>query len=175
MQTADFNIRLATPADASALAALLARVFAATYGAVIPAATLKTYQARVFAPGAVAAQLGHADTLPLLAIDGGALIGASILAPGAPEGHQLPAAVELSRLYVDTSWQGRGVGRALLEHTFDLARAHGYQTIWLCVWEHNEAARAFYPAHGFTTFGRAPVWVDSIRFDDLLMQRTLYD
>jgi ribosomal protein S18 acetylase RimI-like enzyme len=171
--SAEFSIRPATPADAPALAALLARVFANTYGAVIPPAILRSYQDRTFAPESVAAQLAQADLLPLVAVDSGSLVGASILAPGAPEGHPLPAAVELSRLYVDIAWQGRGVGRALLERSFSRSCEQGYQTIWLCVWERNEAARAFYRAHGFHPFGHTLVWVDALRFDDLLMQRTL--
>jgi ribosomal protein S18 acetylase RimI-like enzyme len=175
MQTADLSLRLATPADAIPLAALLARVFAATYGAAIPAAILDSYQERVFAPEIVAAQLVRPDAPALVAIGGGAPVGASMLAPGAPKQYALPGAVELSRLYVDVAWQGRGVGRALLDRTFGLARDHGYHAIWLCAWERNDTARAFYQAHGFRTFGRAPVWVDTVRFDDLLMQRTLYD
>ena len=166
-------IRPATPADAHALVALLARVFAATYGAVIPAAILQSYTQRVFAPDAVAAQLAQPGALVLVALTGETLLGASMLSPGAPERHAPPGAVELSRLYVDTKWHGRGIGRALLERTCDLAREHGFRTLWLCVWERNDAARAFYQAQGFTPFGRAPVWVDDIRFDDLLMQRSL--
>ena len=67
------------------------------------------------------------------------------------------------------------MGGALLQHTFTLAQAQGYSTIWLCVWERNQGAHAFYQAHGFRGFGHTLVWVDSIPFSDVLMQRGLYD
>jgi ribosomal protein S18 acetylase RimI-like enzyme len=83
--------------------------------------------------------------------------------------------VELVRLYVDTAWRSRGVGGSLLQRTLTLAQSQGYATIWLCVWEHNQDARAFYQAHGFRPFGYTLVWVDDIPFNDILMQRGLYD
>jgi ribosomal protein S18 acetylase RimI-like enzyme len=175
MQDTDFSLRTAIAADAIPLAGLLARVFTATYGSAIPQATLQSYQERVFAPGVVAAQIGRPATPAIVATCGGAIVGASTLAPGVPERHALSGAVELVRLYVDTAWRGRGVGSALLQRTVALARAQGYSTIWLCVWEHNQGARTFYHTHGFRAFGRTLVWVDTIPFDDLLMQRGLHD
>jgi GNAT superfamily N-acetyltransferase len=175
MEDADLSLRLATTADAIALAALLARVFTATYGSAIPLATLQSYQERVFSPDVVAAQIACPDTPAVVATCGGAIVGVSTLAPGAPEQHALPGAVELVRMYVDAAWRGRGVGAALLQRTLVQARRQGYSTIWLCVWQRNQGARAFYQAHGFGAFGHTLVWVDSIPFDDLLMRRGLYD
>jgi diamine N-acetyltransferase len=175
MEASDLSLRTAKMADAIPLAALLARVFTGTYGSVIPPATLQSYQERVFAPDVVAAQIERPDTPAIVATSGGAIIGVSTLAPGAPEQHPLSGAVELVRLYVDAAWQGQGIGGALLKRTLTLAQAQGYSVLWLCVWERNEGARAFYRTHGFRAFGHAPVWVDTIRFYDVLMQRGLYD
>jgi GNAT superfamily N-acetyltransferase len=175
MQEIDLSMRLATPADAVPLAALLSRVFTATYGSAIPPATLHAYQKRVFSPGVVAAQIERPDTPAVVALYDGTIIGVSTLAPGPPEQNALPGAVELARLYVDAAWRGRGVGSALLQRTLTLAQTQGYSTIWLCVWERNQDARAFYQAHGFRAFGHTLVWVDTIPFDDVLMRRGLYD
>jgi diamine N-acetyltransferase len=175
MQDIELSLRLATPADAVQLAALLARVFTATYGSAIPSAMLQSYQERVFSPDVVSAQIERPDTPALVAMRNGAIIGVSALAAGAPEQHALPGAVELVRLYVDAAWRGRGVGGALLQRTFTLAQTQGYSTIWLCVWEGNQGAHAFYHAHGFRAFGHTLVWVDTIPFSDVLMQRGLYD
>jgi ribosomal protein S18 acetylase RimI-like enzyme len=175
MQDTQLALRLATADDAVPLAALLARVFTATYGSAIPVATLQSYQERVFSPDAVAAQLARRDTPAVVATCAGAIVGASTLVPGAPEPHALPGAVELARLYIDAAWRGRGVGGALLQHTLTLAQEQGYATIWLCVWERNHGAHAFYQSHGFRAFGRTLVWVDTVPFSDVLMRRGLHD
>ena len=62
MQDTQLALRLATADDAIPLAALLERVFTATYGSAIPVATLQSYQERVFSPDAIAAQLARRDT-----------------------------------------------------------------------------------------------------------------
>ena len=97
----------------------------------------------------------------------------SKLVEGAPVNHPLLNAVELARLYVDVGWHGSGIARALLEKALAAVREQGYDSIWLCVWERNARAIAFYRKHGFAEFGQMPVFVDEIRFDDLLMRRNL--
>lgn len=52
-------------------------------------------------------------------------------------------------LYVHSRAQGRGLGRTLLEDA-----KHGQPRLELYVAEANEAARAFYTAHGFVEAGR---------------------
>lgn len=175
MLNSDFFIRPATPDDAIPLSALQARIFAATYGIMIPPLTLAAYLELTFAPEQVAMEL-HQHACPhLIAVYNGTMIGMSKLGAGTPAYHQLLGAVELARLYVDEAFHGRGVAGGLLQHTLATARERGYTTVWLCVWERNARAIAFYRKHGFMQFGRAPVFVDDVRFDDLLMRRNLHD
>ena len=57
----------------------------------------------------------------------------------------------ISDLAVVTAHEGRGVAKALLEHTQEWAREHRCQLITLAVLPGNERARALYEAAGFGT------------------------
>jgi ribosomal protein S18 acetylase RimI-like enzyme len=56
----------------------------------------------------------------------------------------------LQELYVVPAERGQGIGRALLEHTIEFARAAGADGIDLNTGETDTAARALYESMGFT-------------------------
>ena len=62
-------------------------------------------------------------------------------------------AVELQRIYLLERVKGKGVGVALLKRCLKAARAKGYETLWLGVWELNSAALEFYEKAGFIKAG----------------------
>ena len=71
-----------------------------------------------------------------------------------------PGVAELKRLYVRPAFQGRGVGRRLVERTIAEARTAGYHTIRLDTLPAMERARALYEAVGFypiPAYGFSPV------------------
>ena len=47
-------------------------------------------------------------------------------------------------LYVDEAYRRRGIGKALMIHVGEAARAHGATSLWWGVYERNESARGFY-------------------------------
>jgi ribosomal protein S18 acetylase RimI-like enzyme len=171
--TKPYQIRTAQGEDAEALAALLARVFRATYGSRVPDEILKPYLERVFDPNQVAKEIALAPHLHLLASSDDVIVGTAQLALAPPEGHDLPNSIELARLYVEPSFHGKGVAEQLLLDTFDQIRRLGFTRVWLCAWQENPRALAFYRKHGFEAFGEIPVFVDGVRFDDILLQRTV--
>jgi len=63
---------------------------------------------------------------------------------GEPVGFAAVSDGMLNHLYVAPTWQGRGVGSALLE-----AARTGMDRLELWVFQRNERARAFYRRHGF--------------------------
>ena len=62
----------------------------------------------------------------------------------------------LQELYVVPSLRGRGIGRALLEATIELARERGADGIDLNTGETDTAARALYESMGFTNREGSP-------------------
>jgi len=61
--------------------------------------------------------------------------------------------IELHRLYVHPDHQGKKVGSALMHHVLDYSVQHGFDWLWLGVWEHNIKAQEFYFKWGFQKFG----------------------
>lgn len=61
--------------------------------------------------------------------------------------------LEVQRIYVLKEHKRNGYGKQLMQLAETRARAFGKKSIWLGVWEHNEAAKAFYQNHGFEHVG----------------------
>jgi ribosomal protein S18 acetylase RimI-like enzyme len=61
----------------------------------------------------------------------------------------------------------------LLAETLDAARQRGWRTLWLCAWQHNPRAIAFYRKHGFVQVGHTEVLVEDVVFHDFIMSRRL--
>lgn len=61
---------------------------------------------------------------------------------------------ELKELYIDTFFQGQGIGEKLMLHLLANAKENHAAMVRLWVLEKNIAARKFYEAHGFWVDGR---------------------
>lgn len=80
--------------------------------------------------------------------------------------------IELQRLYVLTSAQGKSVGRFLMEKSMAYANQNNYEWIWLGVWEKNYKAQTFYGHWGFEKFSEHTFWMgDDPQIDWLLKKR----
>jgi GNAT superfamily N-acetyltransferase len=66
-------------------------------------------------------------------------------------------AADLYAIYLLESFAGRGIGRALMEHTLADLRARGYQVARLWVLASNNRARRFYAATGWEADGATRV------------------
>jgi diamine N-acetyltransferase len=107
----------------------------------------------------------HAAAPCWVADEAGTLLGCAWLTP-VPEPAGGPAQIELAKLYVARSAQGRGIGARLLSE----ALAHAAAPVWLAAWRENTRAITFYQRHGFAVTGSTTVWVDDVRFDDVVMR-----
>jgi GNAT superfamily N-acetyltransferase len=146
MDRAEIQIRQAGAGDAEPIARLL-HDFNAEYGEPTPGvAALAGNARRLLAEGAMRVLLA----IPAEEGGGGSepvAISLLRLRPciwdGAMEAH-------LQELYVVPSLRGRGIGRALLEATIELARELGASGIDLNTGETDTAARALYASMGFS-------------------------
>lgn len=64
-----------------------------------------------------------------------------------------PTALEMSRIYIDASLQGRGVGADILQRAIGFGKAQGFSGLVLGVFSENYGAQRFYKRHGFTKRG----------------------
>ena len=172
------SIRRCTTADAEAMAALAARLFAETYGPTHPEPELSRYLARAFAIDDVRAAIADSDVTMFVAEDAGQrAVGYAYLRASRepPSGVRGKRAFEIVRFYVDTAYQGRGIGAALMEECFDDARRRDADVIWLQVWKEAPWAVRFYARMGFKAVGSAPFYFGDQIGDDHIMAKPLRD
>ena len=82
-------------------------------------------------------------------------------------------AMEISRIYCLSAFQGKGIGKALLLEAMKAARVKNYSTIWLGVWKENKKAITFYQSFGFRTFGTTDFLLGKDLQQDWLMECTV--
>lgn len=80
------------------------------------------------------------------------------------------AALEVERVYLLADFQGRGLGRSLMQFALDAAQATGKSCVWLGVWEHNQSAIAFYERLGFTIVGEHSFMLGTEKQRDIIME-----
>lgn len=169
-----FRCRRGVPGDAPALASFAEAIFRETFGPGNRPDDLDAYIATAYGPGRQEAELRDPAIVTLLAEMEGALAGyVQLSARRQPEAATWPAPVEIMRFYVGRRWQGRGVARALMLEALMEAVRMGGRTVWLCVWEHNPRAIAFYAKCGFADVGSAPFQLGADRQTDRIMARSL--
>lgn len=165
-------IRLATPADAPAVAALAARLFFQAYGDSHNPDDLDSYIAEHFPLPRIEGELTKRTSAWFLVEESGEFIAyAELRNREPPPETRGAAALELGRFYVDAGWHGRGVAQALLDAVATEARYRGAALLWLVVWADNERAKAFYQKHGFRRVGTTPYRIGGKVYDDDLMVR----
>ncbi|WP_436931946.1 N-acetyltransferase family protein [Halosimplex halobium] len=76
---------------------------------------------------------------------------------------------ELSRVRVDPSMQGRGIGTRIVEELARRARRRGYRALVLNTGADNEQARGFYESLGYACVGE-----ETVEFDDVTLDLALY-
>jgi len=62
-------------------------------------------------------------------------------------------AIEISRIYINKTMTGQGIGNKLMKYGLDLIKDLKANIAWLGVWENNKNAIAFYEKWGFERFG----------------------
>ena len=66
-------------------------------------------------------------------------------------------ASELKHLYLLSEEYGTGLGKAMLEHAFQVIKKEKREWVWLCVSNLNRRAQKFYEKMDFETIGDGPI------------------
>ncbi len=140
--------RDAHAADAEALAAFAEMTFTETFGHLYPPEDLTAYVGAKYQTQVIASEIADPQTRYVLALRDGAIVGYSKLGLVDMD-VDTTNALELHRLYVDTSVKGAGVAKTLMDDGLAWARGKGARVMYLSVWENNARAQAFYKRYGF--------------------------
>jgi ribosomal protein S18 acetylase RimI-like enzyme len=145
-------IRAVETGDIAALAELARRTFSEAFGHSLSASDLAFHLQNNLSDAYFRAA-ADIDVFLIAEVDarliGYAQSGAvEIPAPGRSPGDQ-----ELRRLYVESAFQGRGIGRRLLDAILSHPRLKAPANVFLDVWEQNDGARRLYERYGFAVVG----------------------
>ncbi len=174
------NVRPATEADASALAAVAAATFPLACPPHTTDAAITHFIATVLSEERFTEYLADpARDLVLAETSDGAAVGYAMLVHGEPADADVAGAirvrptVELSKCYVLPGHHGAGVAALLMRASLDAAAARKAEGIWLGVNEENERAQRFYGKHGFEKVGAKRFLVGDRLEHDWVMERPL--
>ncbi|MCL2671284.1 MAG: GNAT family N-acetyltransferase [Clostridiales bacterium] len=153
LRPAALSLRPAVPADAAALADILASSWQSAYAGLLPPALLETYTNRARLEQKFARLLSSSATTPHIALRGSLPVG--LVGYGKSREEDLPDAGEIVSLYVIERLWGLGVGKKLLDTALAALSAAGHKEVFLWVLTDNPRARRFYEKQGFTPDGAA--------------------
>jgi ribosomal protein S18 acetylase RimI-like enzyme len=83
------------------------------------------------------------------------------------------SSLEIERIYVSKEYQGKGLGRALMQKAVEISVECGKAYMWLGVWEKNEKAISFYKKNGFYVYGTHHFIMGGEEQRDYIMRKDL--
>lgn len=155
--------RLATPADAAALAELGERTFRDAFAKDNQPHDMELYVSRTYGEAHQRRELEDPANVALVVEENGALIAFAQLR------RENDDRIEIARFYVDRTHHGGGIARDLMERVIETSRELGFREIFLGVWERNPRAIRFYEKCGFVDVGSHPFLVGTDLQTDRLM------
>jgi ribosomal protein S18 acetylase RimI-like enzyme len=155
-------LRLATPADTSALADLARRAVSAKFEYLYKPEDFATFMEAAHSDAKVAKEIADPGMRVAVIEEDGALIAfcklvlASTLSAGYSDA-QRP--LELKQLYTDPARIGGGLGKRLMDWALAEATREGADEIQLTVYSENVEAQRFYHRYGFAKIADIEFWV----------------
>gem|GEM_PF-762419 len=165
-------IRPARPGDAPAIASLMRRVFTETYGHVIAPDALERYLDTDFCERAIADARASRPFLLVFGTEGLAGVGEMHVHPP-PACVPAQDSLEIARFYIHATYRGSGAAGALLAACERYGQDRQRSALWLCTWEQNPRAVAFYHKHGFKIVGTMEIVASGVVFHDWVMMKDI--
>ncbi|KAI1142651.1 acyl-CoA N-acyltransferase [Hypoxylon sp. FL0543] len=178
--TSEVTIGDALVSDAAAIALIGANTFTVTFGSAVPDNELADFLATTYSAEAIEAELARARESNISTFvardEAGAVLGFVQLVRGVTEPclqGDASTHAELRRLYVDVSAHGRGVGSKLIAAVESKAKAEGFQTLWLAVWENSTKAQRLYQKLGYAKVGETDFTLGECVHTDWVLAKSL--
>jgi len=148
------QIRLASDKDAELIADLSRSTFYETYEPYNKKEELDAFMNETYTKEALIKEVGAPGNTFLLAHEGEKTVGYLRLREHhEPKELEVLPSIEIARIYVIKKYIGKGVGKALMEKSIEIAREKNKSILWLAVWPKNKPAIDFYFKWGFEIFG----------------------
>jgi len=165
----DYNLRTARPGDEEALSLVGAASFLEAFAGMLQGPDILAHCRKQHAVEKYRAWLTSANSAACIAEVKQAPVGYAVVCPPDLPVPLTERDIELKRIYVFHRFQGMGIGKALIEWSFDEARKRGFSRVLLGVNEGNTDAIAFYMRCGFVNAGHRSFQVgDQICQDEVL-------
>ncbi len=159
--------------EADLLADISRSTFSETFSPANTREDMAIFMEQQFTSEQLKAEMGKPGYLHLLASYNGAAAGYLFLKRHAHPLLSQTAALEISRIYCLQAFQGKGVGKAMMEYTLQYVQENGLPTVWLGVWKENAKALAFYTSFGFRIFGETDFMLGNDLQKDWLMYKMI--
>ena len=167
-------IRPATKDDAVLIAELSQRTFYETFAADNSKEDMDFFLQKQFTKGKLILEVGAPENTFLLAYDKDEVAGYAKLREGKqPKSLGTKNALEIARLYATANYIGKGVGKALMQASIEIAKQRSKEAIWLGVWDQNQRAISFYQQWGFEKFDEWDFLLGNDVQNDWLMKKQL--
>lgn len=147
------TIRYATAKDALLIARISRQTFYETFASQNTQEDMDKFMNEQFTEELLMKEVGADHNIFLLAYEAEMPVGyARLRENNNPPELPVAKALEIARIYALGSSVGKGVGKALMQKSLEIAKEKGIQAIWLGVWEKNHRAIRFYEQWGFKKF-----------------------
>ena len=170
----NLTIRLATKDDAVLIADISQQTFYDTFAADNTREDMDLFLNKQFTKGRLILEVGAPENTFLIAYWNNEVAGYAKLKEGKqPKSLGTKKVLEIARLYAVTSMIGKGIGKALMQASIDIAKERQKEAVWLGVWEKNQRAILFYEKWGFEKFDEWDFLLGNDVQIDWLMKKTL--
>ena len=159
--------------EADVLADISRTSFAETFAPANTPEDMAIFMEHQFTANQLKSEMGKPGYLHLLARYNGAPAGYLFLKKLSHPQLQQAEALEISRIYCLQSFQGKGVGKAMMEYALQYAQENYLPTVWLGVWKENAKALAFYTSFGFRIYGETDFMLGNDLQKDWLMYKVI--
>ena len=158
--------------DAIVLQDLAELTFRETYANLNTPENLRQYIEDNFTADKLKKELNNPESYFFIAFEGSVAIGYIKLNTGGSQTEkQAQNYIELERIYVPHSHQGKKIGQLLYKKAMEVAQLQDKEFIWLGVWEKNLKAIGFYEKNGFVPFDKHIFKLGNDEQTDIMMRK----
>lgn len=170
----DVEFQVCAGKDIEQLIAIGVETYSDTFASMNSPETMAEYLAAAFDRDKIRAEIGNPDSTFLFLFVQGDLAGyLKVNENEAQTDLRESGGLEIERIYLRKRFQGRGLGKVLLEKGLETAREKQKQYAWLGVWERNTKAIGFYERAGFRKVGTHDFFMGTERQTDFVMRKEL--